>query len=59
LLSELKTHVDQDHLYYTHRWKEGDVLVWDNRCCNHKREAIPEGQRRVFYRSVIGGCRPY
>ncbi|HIM69160.1 MAG TPA: TauD/TfdA family dioxygenase, partial [Gammaproteobacteria bacterium] len=54
-----KAHVDQDHLYYTHRWKQGDVLIWDNRCCNHKREAIPEGQRRVFYRSVIGGCRPY
>ena len=59
LLSELKSHVDQDHLYCTHRWKQGDVLIWDNRCCNHKREAVPEGQRRVFYRSVIGGCRPY
>ena len=59
LLLELKAHVDQDHLYYTHRWAQGDVLIWDNRCCNHKRESIPEGERRVFYRSVIGGCRPY
>ena len=59
LLDTLKRHVDQHHLYYRHRWEAGDILIWDNRCCNHKRDAIPEGQRRVFYRTVIGGSRPF
>jgi taurine dioxygenase len=59
LLERLKAHVDQSHLYYTHHWQVGDAILWDNRCCNHKRDAIPDGQRRVFYRTMMGGTRPY
>ena len=59
LLDTLIRHVDQPHLYYRHRWRVGDILIWDNRCCNHKRDEIADGQRRVFYRTVIGGGRPF
>ena len=34
LLGRLRSHVDQPHLYYTHTWSPGDVIVWDNRCTN-------------------------
>ena len=59
LLARLKAQVDQPHLYYVHRWAVGDTILWDNRCTNHKRDAIPDGQRRVFYRTMMGGTRPY
>lgn len=58
LLRRLQRHADQPHLYYTHRWRPGDVVVWDNRCTNHKRAAFDPGARRVMYRVQIAGSRP-
>ena len=37
LLQKLREHVDLPHLYYIHDWRVGDVVMWDNRCTNHKR----------------------
>lgn len=59
LLRRLMEHVDQPHLYYTHDWQPGDVIVWDNRCTNHKREAFDNAHRRLMYRVQIAGTRPF
>lgn len=59
LLERLKAHVDQEHLYYTHQWRPGDLLVWDNRCTNHKRTAFDNSLRRLMYRVQIAGTRPF
>jgi taurine dioxygenase len=59
LLARLQAHVDQAHLYWTHRWRPGDLLIWDNRCTNHKRAALAPGQRRTLLRIAIGGSRPF
>jgi taurine dioxygenase len=59
LLRTLQRHVDQDHLYWTHHWAPGDVVVWDNRCTNHKRTAFPSTSRRVLHRVQIAGSRPF
>ncbi len=59
LLDRLGAHVDQDHLYFTHRWRAGDLLVWDNRCTNHKRADFDPSQRRVMHRVQIAGTRPF
>lgn len=59
LLAQLVRHVDQSHLYYMHRWQEGDLLLWDNRCTNHKREAFDTEYARVMHRLEIAGTRPF
>ncbi|MGI9604019.1 MAG: TauD/TfdA dioxygenase family protein [Acidimicrobiales bacterium] len=59
LRNTLNHHVDQDHLYYRHDWQPGDLLIWDNRCTNHKRDALEPGLRRVMHRCQIAGTRPF
>lgn len=59
LLRRLITHVDQDRFYWTHSWAPGDVVVWDNRCTNHKRTSFDPAHRRVLHRVQIAGTRPF
>jgi taurine dioxygenase len=59
LLQQLQAHVDQDCWYYTHRWQVGDLVIWDNRCTNHKRRAFDPSQRRVMRRVVMAGTIPF
>lgn len=59
LLDELIAHVDDDRYYWTHQWREGDLVVWDNRCTNHKRTSFDPGERRVLHRVQIAGTRPF
>jgi taurine dioxygenase len=59
VLEQLRAHVDQDHLYWTLHWCAGDLVIWDNRCTNHKRAALPAGARRTLLRMAIGGSRPF
>ncbi len=35
LIDELVGFITQDRFVYRHRWRAGDVLVWDNRCTLH------------------------
>lgn len=35
LLQFLCDHAAQPRFVYRHRWQQGDLLVWDNRCTNH------------------------
>ena len=59
LLQKLREHVDLPHLYYNHDWRVGDVVMWDNRCTNHKRTRIAPGECRLLYRVQIAGSRPF
>ena len=36
LLNELTAHATQGQFVYTHRWRVGDVVMWDNRCTMHR-----------------------
>ena len=36
LLKELTTHATQRQFVYTHRWRVGDLVMWDNRCTMHR-----------------------
>jgi alpha-ketoglutarate-dependent 2,4-dichlorophenoxyacetate dioxygenase len=36
LLKELTTHATQPQFVYTHRWRVGDLVMWDNRCTMHR-----------------------
>ena len=36
LVDRLTTHATQRQFVYTHRWRVGDLVMWDNRCTNHR-----------------------
>lgn len=55
LLKKLWAHATQPKYAWTHVWKVGDVLIWDNRCCLHRRDEVDATQRRVMLRTVIEG----
>ena len=55
LLSLLWDHATNWDLAWTHEWRVGDALLWDNRVAMHHRKAIDISQRRVMYRTQIKG----
>ena len=58
LLDTLWAHASAAHLEYRHRWSIGDLVVWDNRCTMHRRDAFDEAQRRVMHRTQCLGDVP-
>jgi alpha-ketoglutarate-dependent 2,4-dichlorophenoxyacetate dioxygenase len=36
LIDELIAHTTQRQFVYTHRWRSGDLVMWDNRCTMHR-----------------------
>tara|TARA_A100001037_G_scaffold304821_2_gene342911 strand:+ start:2787 stop:3734 length:948 start_codon:yes stop_codon:yes gene_type:complete len=55
LLGTLWDHATNWDLAWTHEWKVGDAILWDNRVSMHHRKAIDLTQRRVMYRTQIKG----
>ena len=55
LLDRLWAHATQPKYAWTHVWRVGDMLVWDNRCAMHYREPVNSTQRRVMWRSQFQG----
>jgi alpha-ketoglutarate-dependent 2,4-dichlorophenoxyacetate dioxygenase len=42
LLRELTEHATQRRFVYTHRWRVGDLVMWDNRCTMHRGTAFDD-----------------
>ncbi len=61
LLNELLEHTTQRRFVYAHRWRKGDLVMWDNRCLLHRAVANYEmgKYRRVLHRSVVRGTVPF
>ena len=55
LLDELWAHATQPRYAWTHKWRVGDIVLWDNRCCMHDRTEIDTAYRRVMHRTTIKG----
>jgi len=55
LLDSLWTHATQPHFTWHHQWRLGDVLIWDNRCAMHRRDAIDPSTRRIMHRTQCKG----
>lgn len=53
LLNGLFAHQRQDAFVYAHRWRPGDLLMWDNRCSVHARNDFPGDQRRLLRRVTL------
>jgi len=61
LLATLLNHATQPRFTYAHRWRPGDLVVWDNRCTLHRAVANYEMNRyrRIMHRNVVKGGVPY
>jgi taurine dioxygenase len=60
LLNFLYDHSERPEFVYTHVWRKGDLIVWDNRCSSHARTDFPSDQRRLLLRTTVKGMgRPY
>ncbi len=59
LLDRLWAAATDPALMWSHRWREGDVLMWDNRCVMHRREAFDPAAARLMHRTQVTGDRPY
>ncbi|HSW20300.1 MAG TPA: TauD/TfdA family dioxygenase, partial [Ramlibacter sp.] len=46
LLDRLWAHATQPEFAWTHHWKVGDLLLWDNRCTMHRRDSFPATSTR-------------
>ena len=59
LLDELLTHATQPQYEYRHQWREGDMVMWDNRCLLHKANGDYDmSQVRYLYRIMLKGDAP-
>jgi taurine dioxygenase len=55
LLDELWAYATQWKFCYEHRWRIGDLLLWDNRSTMHRRDPFDNNMRRVMHRTQIKG----
>ena len=53
LLDELWSCATRDECTWRHRWQVGDVVLWDNRCTMHRRDAFDVEARRILHRTQI------
>ena len=58
LLDELWAHASRPEFAWGHEWQMGDVLIWDNRCLIHRRDAFDPSTRRKLTRVQIKGQKP-
>ena len=59
LIEDLNTRAVAAARTYTHRWRPGDFMVWDNRCLLHKAESYDTAhEARVIRRCTVLGDVP-
>ncbi len=59
LLDELWAHAADERFGYSHPWREGDLVLWDNRCTIHRRGPFNPSARRVMHATQVKGHRPF
>lgn len=52
LLFDLNTHATQRQFVYTHEWRAGDLVIWDNRCTMHRGRPHDETKARDLRRAT-------
>jgi len=53
LLDEIWFYATADALTWYTGWRVGDLVIWDNRCTMHRRNAFDAGARRIMHRTQI------
>jgi len=52
LLADLNAHATRPEFVYSHQWRVGDLVIWDNRCTMHRGRAHDEAQPRDLRRAT-------
>jgi alpha-ketoglutarate-dependent taurine dioxygenase len=59
LLDTLWEYATKPESTWYQQWQAGDLILWDNRCVMHRRDAFDPATRRVMHRTQIKGDRPF
>jgi taurine dioxygenase len=60
ILDYLFAHQVRDEFVYRHKWQDGDLVIWDNRCViHHATGGFSYPDIRTMHRTVIAGDPPY
>ena len=59
-LEQLTAYAVEERFVYRHKWKAGDLLMWDNRCLLHRANTNFDAARfpRVLQRTCLRGTAP-
>jgi taurine dioxygenase len=55
VLDRLFAHEEQQKFLYAHKWRKGDLLIWDNLCTMHARTDFDGTQDRHLRRFTVAG----
>jgi alpha-ketoglutarate-dependent 2,4-dichlorophenoxyacetate dioxygenase len=59
LLDELYAFATQDRFIYVHKWRRGDLVIWDNRCTLHRATPLDNDKyKRDVRRTTINEYGP-
>ena len=58
LLARLRCHMAQARYVYTHRWRMGDLVVWDNTGTLHRVRPFDPDSGRLLNRFTVEGVEP-
>lgn len=59
LIDELVDYVTQERFVYRHKWRQGDLLMWDNRCTLHTGTLYDDQKYyRTMHRLWVKGQKP-
>jgi taurine dioxygenase len=59
MVEGLVAHATSDRFAYRHKWREGDILMWDNRCTMHTGTLFEDTRyQRLIHRLMVKGDIP-
>ncbi len=58
IIERLWAHAGRAEHVWTQVWRQGDMVMWDNRCVMHRRDAFDPASARLMHRTAIEGERP-
>ena len=59
LLADLIAHATQRQFVYTHRWRVGDLVMWDDRCTMHRGRPFDDlSHKRSVQRTTVADVGP-
>jgi alpha-ketoglutarate-dependent 2,4-dichlorophenoxyacetate dioxygenase len=53
MIHDLMEHATQRQFVYTHHWRVGDLVMWDNRCMMHRARDYDTTQKRDLHRTTV------
>jgi alpha-ketoglutarate-dependent 2,4-dichlorophenoxyacetate dioxygenase len=59
LIDELTAHATQRQFVHAHRWRQGDLVIWDDRCTMHRGMAFDDQRyKRDMRRATVSDVAP-